>query len=113
MIFRIPDIEQSAADMNAMRTRQSAVERIAIGPVSGLSAARESGEDAGPGIPLADAVVLDIADIEIAAPVQHNTVRLVELGLYRGAAIAVKACHAHADQGRNHSSLGDKSHHIG
>ena len=55
----------------------------------------------------------DIADIEIVAPVQHDAVGLVQLGLVGRTAIAAKAGRAGADQGGDHARFRDEAHDMG
>jgi len=69
------------ADIDRTRPMQRRGQRRFLWRVFDTAIARKGGQNSACPIAAAHAVVLDIADIKIVAAVQHNAVRLFELGL--------------------------------
>ena len=89
-----PEVALRVEVERARAVQRRAGDRRAVGRRAGFAGAGEGGDDAGLHVHLADDVVADVADVEVARGVELDAVRLLELRVLRRAAVAAssRAC---------------------
>lgn len=101
-----PEVAGGVEVDGARALERRALNRGAVGGFAGLARACDGRDHLRLHIDLADDVVADVADKEVAVRVELDAVRLLQLGLFGGATVAGVTWLARADDRRDDAGLG-------
>lgn len=94
-----PEVALSVEVEGAGAFQRGACDGGAVGGGAGFAGACKGGDEAGLHVDLADDVVADVTDVKIALGSELDAVRLFELGVFGGAAVATVAGLASSGEG--------------